>query len=108
MASVQERLEQLLEPVIGSLGYELLLLEYSPSPKNAMLRLYIDAASGITLEDCERVIKEVAGVMDVEDPIRNAYRLEVSSPGLDRPLVKPAHFQRFVGDRKSTRLNSSH
>src|SRR3546814_10942776 len=50
----------LLEPVIGSLGYELLLLEYSPSPKNAMLRLYIDAASGITLEDCERVSKEVA------------------------------------------------
>src|SRR3546814_10613924 len=126
MASVQERLEQLLEPVIGSLGYELLLLEYSPSPKNAMLRLYIDAASGITLEDCERVSKEVAGVMDVEDPIRNAYRLEVSSPGIDRPLVKPAIFQRFFGkqakmrlmaplngrrrfiDRKSTRLNSSH
>src|SRR3546814_4594921 len=97
-----------------------------------MLRLYIDVASGITLEDCERVSKEVAGVMDVEDPIRNAYRLEVSSPGLDRPLVKPAHFRHLLHhpvrcrlrhvvlawpalrvatpatDRKSTRLNSSH
>lgn len=104
MAALQERLEQLLEPVIGSLGYELLLLEYSPSPKNAMLRLYIDAPAGITLEDCERVSKEVAGVMDVEDPIRSAYRLEVSSPGLDRPLVKPAHFQRFVGQQAKVQL----
>lgn len=104
MASVQERLEQLLEPVIGSLGYELLLLEYSPSPKNAMLRLYIDAPAGITVEDCERVSREVAGVMDVEDPIRSAYRLEVSSPGLDRPLVKPAHFQRFVGQQAKVQL----
>lgn len=104
MAALQERLEQLLEPVIGSLGYELLLLEYSPSPKNTMLRLYIDAAAGITLDDCERVSKEVAGVLDVEDPIRNAYRLEVSSPGLDRPLVKPAHFQRFVGQQARVQL----
>lgn len=104
MASLQERLEQMLEPVIVSLGCELLLLEYSPSPKNAMLRLYIDAPAGITLEDCERVSKEVAGVMDVEDPIRSAYRLEVSSPGLDRPLVKPAHFQRFVGQQAKVQL----
>ncbi|NGY06143.1 ribosome maturation factor RimP [Solimonas terrae] len=104
MASVQERLEQMLEPVIASLGYELLLLEYSPSPKNAMLRLYIDAAAGITLDDCERVSKEVAGVLDVEDPIRSAYRLEVSSPGLDRPLVKPAHFQRFIGQQARVQL----
>ncbi|HET8883563.1 MAG TPA: ribosome maturation factor RimP [Solimonas sp.] len=104
VAALQERLEQLLEPVIDSLGYELLLLEYSPSPKNTMLRLYIDAAAGITLDDCERVSKEVAGVLDVEDPIRNAYRLEVSSPGLDRPLVKPAHFQRFVGHQARVQL----
>src|SRR3546814_4566450 len=82
-------------------GVQTCALPICPSPKNAMLRLYIDAASGITLEDCERVSKEVAGVMDVEDPIRNAYRLEVSSPGLDRPLVKPAHFQRFVGQQRS-------
>lgn len=104
MASVQERLEQMLEPVIASLGYELLLLEYSSSPKNAMLRLYIDGPSGIGLEDCERVSKEVAGVLDVEDPIRSAYRLEVSSPGLDRPLVKPAHFQRFAGQKARVQL----
>ncbi len=104
MAALQERLEQLLEPVIAGLGYELLLLEYSPSPKSAMLRLYIDAAEGITLDDCERVSKEVAGVLDVEDPIRSAYRLEVSSPGLDRPLVKRAHFERFAGQQARVQL----
>lgn len=104
MAAMQERLEQILEPVIESIGYELLLLEYSPSPRNAMLRLYIDAPAGITIDDCERVSKEVAGVLDVEDPIRSAYRLEVSSPGLDRPLVKPAHFLRFVGEQARVQL----
>ncbi|SEQ68960.1 ribosome maturation factor RimP [Solimonas aquatica] len=104
MAVMRERLEQILEPVVVSLGYELVLLEYSPSPKNAMLRLYIDAPAGITLEDCERVSKEVSGVMDVEDPIRSAYRLEVSSPGLDRPLVKPAHFARFTGHQARIQL----
>ncbi|WP_039747844.1 ribosome maturation factor RimP [Solimonas variicoloris] len=101
---MQERLEQILEPVVESIGYELLLLEYSPSPRNAMLRLYIDAPAGITIDDCERVSKEVAGVLDVEDPIRSAYRLEVSSPGLDRPLVKPAHFLRFVGEQARVQL----
>lgn len=101
---MQERLEQILEPVVESIGYELLLLEYSPSPRNAMLRLYIDAPAGITVDDCERVSKEVAGVLDVEDPIRSAYRLEVSSPGLDRPLVKPAHFLRFVGEQARVQL----
>jgi len=106
MSSLQERLEQILEPVIASLGYELLLLEYSPSPKNAMLRLYIDGPSGISLDDCECVSREVSGVLDVEDPIRVAYRLEVSSPGLDRPLVKPAHFQRFVGQQVRVQLMS--
>src|SRR3546814_20534909 len=64
----------------------------------------MDAGGVSTLGDCERVSTEVAGVMDVEDPIRNAYRLEVSSPGLDRPLVKPAHFQRFVGQQAKVQL----
>lgn len=104
MAALQERLQQMLEPVVESLGYELVLLEYSPSPKNALLRLYIDGAAGIGLDDCERVSKEVSGVLDVEDPIRSAYRLEVSSPGLDRPLVKPAHFERFAGQRARVQL----
>jgi ribosome maturation factor RimP len=101
MAALSERLTQLLEPVVNALGYELLLLEFSPHRGRANLRLYIDwldgGAAGIGLDDCEKVSREVAAALDVADPIPHAYRLEVSSPGLDRPLVKPAHFRRFCG-----------
>jgi Uncharacterized protein conserved in bacteria len=96
---LQERLTHLLEPVVEALGYELLLLEFVAGRSSGTLRLFIDSDSGIGLDDCERVSREVAAVLDVEDPITVAYRLEVSSPGWDRPLVKPAHFRRFVGER---------
>lgn len=97
--SLRDRLQTLLEPVIESLGYELVLLEFNSSTRHGMLRLFIDRAEGITLDDCERVSHEVSGVLDVEDPISSAYRLEVSSPGMDRPLTKPAHFLRFTGEQ---------
>lgn len=103
MAVLKDRLTQMLEPVIESLGYELVLLEYAPSV-NALLRLYIDSPAGINLSDCERVSKEVSGVLDVEDPISSNYRLEVSSPGLDRPLVKPSHFERFKDQQAKVQL----
>jgi ribosome maturation factor RimP len=95
--ALQDRLEQMLEPLVNNLGYELVLLEFNPHRGAASLRLYIDAPGGITLGDCEAVSREVEGLLDVEDPIPQGYRLEVSSPGLDRPLVKPAHFERFAG-----------
>lgn len=104
MTVLREKLLELLEPVVESLGYEIILLEYSPNTRNALLRLYIDAPGGIGLDDCERVSKEVAGVLDVEDPISTAYSLEVSSPGLDRPLVKPAHFERFLNEQARIQL----
>jgi len=101
LAVVSNKLNDLLEPVVADLGYELVLLEFNPYKGGSTLRLYIDVAgdaeAGITLEDCEKVSREVAAVLDVEDAIQQAYRLEVSSPGLDRPLVTPAHFQRFKG-----------
>jgi ribosome maturation factor RimP len=97
MASVQDRLQAMIEPLVESMGYELVLLEFSPHKGSAMVRLFIDAPAGITLGDCERVSREVEGLLDVEDPIPQNYRLEVSSPGLDRPLVKPAHYERFAG-----------
>ena len=104
MTVLRERVQQMLEPVVESLGYELVLLEFSPSTKSGLLRLYIDAPGGITIDDCERVSREVAAVLDVEDPISSGYRLEVSSPGLDRPLVKPAHFERFVNEQARIQL----
>lgn len=97
--ALRDRLQTLLEPVIESLGYELVLLEFNSSTRHGMLRLFIDRPEGITLDDCERVSHEVSGVLDVEDPISSAYRLEVSSPGMDRPLTKPAHFLRFTGEQ---------
>lgn len=97
MASLQDRLVQMLEPLVESLGYELVLLEFNAHKGSALVRLFIDAPGGITLGDCEKVSREVEGRLDVEDPIPQNYRLEVSSPGLDRPLVKPGHYERFAG-----------
>jgi ribosome maturation factor RimP len=97
--SLRERLVGLIEPLLAQLGYELLELEYSPARGHALLRLYIDAAAGVTLEDCAKVSREVSGRLDTEDPIPGAYTLEVSSPGFDRVLRTQAHFGRFVGAR---------
>ena len=107
--NLQERLTALLEPLVESLGFELVLLEYNPFRGSAALQLFIDRAGidapgGITLADCERVSREVAGLLDVEDPIPQGYRLEVSSPGLDRPLVKPKDFERFAGSQAKVQL----
>ena len=107
---LKDRLTTVIEPVVNGLGYELVLLEYAPSRRMGTLRLYIDflpqespageaAEAGIQIEDCERVSREVAATLDVEDPIPSAYRLEVSSPGLDRPLVTEEHFRRFAGEK---------
>jgi ribosome maturation factor RimP len=104
MASVQERLVTMLEPLVNTMGYELVLLEFSPHKGSAMVRLFIDAPAGVTLGDCERVSREVEGLLDVEDPVPQNYRLEVSSPGLDRPLVKPAHYERFAGQVAKVQL----
>lgn len=92
-----EKLAELLEPTVQSLGYELVCVELIRA-KTTVLRLYIDGPNGIGIEDCETVSRQVSGVMDVEDPISGEYNLEVSSPGLDRPLAKLAHFQQFLGE----------
>ena len=97
-----QALHRLLEPVIADSGCELWGVEHLPGPGRSLLRLYIDSAAGITLADCERVSRRVTGVLDVEDPLPGPYDLEVSSPGLDRPLFTLAQFQRFQG--RSVRL----
>lgn len=91
------RLRELLEPVITAMGYELLGVEHLAAGQRPVLRIYIDNIPGITLEDCERVSRQAGAVLDVEDAVRGPYTLEVSSPGLDRPLYTLAHFQRFAG-----------
>jgi ribosome maturation factor RimP len=97
--TLRERLIALIEPVLARSGFELVELEYSAGRSQAVVRIFIDTAAGITVEDCERVSREVAALLDVEDPIPTAYTLEVSSPGFDRVLRTPAHFERFAGSR---------
>lgn len=92
------KLTGLLRPLVEDLGYEFVGLEHSSNPKNPALVVYIDGPDGIAIEDCERVSREVAALLDVEDPIPGYYNLEVSSPGLDRPLFTADHFRRFIGD----------
>jgi ribosome maturation factor RimP len=88
----------MLQPLVEELGYEFVGLEHSSNPKNAVLRIYIDSENGIDLDDCSRVSREVAALLDVEDPISGRYTLEVSSPGLDRPLFTPSQFEQFAGE----------
>lgn len=96
---MSQRLHDLLEPVVTDLGYELWHLESVGAGRGRTLRLYIDAPQGVALEDCEKVSREVSAVLDVEDEGQGQYQLEVSSPGLDRPLVTGEHFRRFIGER---------
>jgi len=104
MQSEAERVRQMLEPTVGGLGYELVGVELQGSGARTLLRLYIDAEAGVTVEDCARVSHQVSGVLDVEDPIRGPFTLEVSSPGVERPLFTPQHYERFAGYRVRVKL----
>ena len=95
---------ELLEPVITALGYEMLGIEYFKQKDGSLLRLYIDSDAGITIDDCTRVNHQVIGVLDVHDPIKERYHLEISSPGLDRPLFTLKQFQRFLGQQVKIKL----
>lgn len=103
----RDQLIEMLEPTIERLGYELADLEVQLAGKTGLLRLYIDRPDPeviIRLEDCEIVSRQVSALLDVEDPIPGDYNLEVSSPGLDRRLVKAVHFERFAGSRVKVKL----
>jgi ribosome maturation factor RimP len=101
-----DELIQLINPVVADLGLECLGIEYAPSRGNSLLRIYIDHLERpITIEDCEAVSRELSAQLDVNDPISGRYTLEVSSPGLDRPLFTPAQFARFIGEKAKISLN---
>jgi ribosome maturation factor RimP len=104
MVKVADKVVALINPVIKDMGYELLGVEYVTSGKHSILRLFIDSEQGIGVNDCEMVSQQVSAIMDVEDPITGQYSLEVSSPGIERPLFTLAHYQRFLGHDISLRL----
>jgi ribosome maturation factor RimP len=101
-----EELTVLLAPVVADLGLECLGVEYSPSHGNGLVRVYIDAPDRpVTVDDCEAVSRQVSATLDVNDPIQGRYTLEVSSPGIDRPLFTPEQFARFIGSTAKLELN---
>lgn len=91
--------------MVTALGYEMLGIEYIEQKGGSILRLYIDNDTGITIEDCTQVNYQVIAVMDAHDPIKEKYLLEISSPGLERPLFTLAQFQRFLGKRVKMKLH---
>ena len=88
---------ELFEPVVNGMGFDLIEIEHFPNPKHGVLRLYIDKPDGVVIEDCSAVSRQISALIDVEDPVRGQFNLEVSSPGLDRPLRRLKDFQRFTG-----------
>ncbi|MBI5197336.1 MAG: ribosome maturation factor RimP [Nitrospirae bacterium] len=93
----RDRIAELVRPVVESLGMELADVEYSGSTRHGVLRLFIDREGGVSLNDCEEVSRQVSYLLDVEDPFTHAYTLEVSSPGLDRPLKRISDFEKYQG-----------
>jgi ribosome maturation factor RimP len=107
MDRLEKKLNNMFEPVIESMAYELIGVELTGSGNGTVLRVYIDADKGITVDDCQAVSYQVSGILDVEDPLHEHYTLEVSSPGLDRPLIKPEHFRQFIGSLVKIRSKES-
>ncbi len=104
MTRREQDLEQLLAPTVRGLGCEIWGVEYFPAGQRSTLRVYIDAPEGVAIEDCERVSQQLSGVLEVEEPIRSDYTLEVSSPGLDRVLFKAEQYASFIGAELDVRL----
>ncbi len=104
MKHVAITLRDRLASVVEALGYEFIGCELQRQGRGSLLRIYIDSANGITVDDCSKVSYQVSAMLDVEDPIQGAYTLEVSSPGIDRPLFEIAHFNKYVGNKVKIRL----
>ena len=98
-SSVAESIEELVTPVLNENRLELVDIEYKKEGKNWFLRIFIDKEGGVTVDDCSNVSRQIADLIEVEEIVPSSYTLEVSSPGLDRPLKKEKDFLRFKGQR---------
>ncbi len=104
MAKNTDKITNLIAPSIEDLGYELVGVEHIASGKHSVVRIYIDSDNGIGVDDCATVSHQISSIFDVEDPITEQYNLEVSSPGVERPLFHIGHYQRFLGHDIKLRL----
>lgn len=98
-------LKERLETLIGSMGYELVGCEMLPQGQQMIFRIYIDGEKGVTVDDCSKVSRQVSAMMDVEDAFQGRYFLEVSSPGINRPLFEIGHYRKAVGKTVKIRLH---
>lgn len=107
MSHSSDRIAELIRPAVTALGVELWGVEHIVQGRHSVLRIFIDREDdGVTIDDCERVSRQISGIFDVEDPIAGEYNLEVSSPGMDRPLFEGEQFARYVGSVVAVRLGS--
>ena len=104
MRQAPAKLQAVIQPSVETLGYELVGIEYLPQGRHSLLRVYIDSENGITIDDCEKASHQISGLLDVEDVVHGQYNLEVSSPGLDRPLFTESQFERFTGQKVKMKL----
>ena len=105
MAKFEQKLTDMLRPAVAETGKELLGVEFISAGNNSVLRLFIDHENGIDVDDCAEVSRQVGAILDVEDPISSEYSLEVSSPGVDRPLFELLHFQQVIGETVNVKLS---
>lgn len=103
LSTLEQKLTEMISAPVGALGFELVGIEFIRA-RHSTLRIYIDSEDGITVDNCADVSHQVSAVLDVEDPVTVAYNLEVSSPGLDRPMFTAEHYQRFLGEEVSVVL----
>lgn len=107
-ASVMRKIDPILyermTTLVSGMGYELVGCEVLSQPGSMLFRIYIDSEKGVKVDDCSRVSRQIGAMMDVDGPFQGKYHLEVSSPGIDRPLFEPAHFRKYVGKRIKVRL----
>lgn len=96
----------MIAPAVVALGYELWGIEYNTHSRHPLLRVFIDSENGINVEDCAAASRQISSVLDVEDPINTEYTLEVSSPGMDRPLFTLDQFTRYVGEWVKVKLRA--
>ena len=104
MASIEEKVTKLVEPIIEKSGYELYDVEYAKEGKNYFLRIFIDSEKGIDLNDCEKVNDAVNDILDKENYIKEQYFLEISSPGIERVLRKDKHLEQNIGKDINVKL----
>ena len=107
MAQITDQIEQLIQPILDDLGLELVDLIYQRETRGFVLRFLLDKEGGITLDLCAEASREISALLDVEDIVGTAYTLEVSSPGLDRPLKKEQDFIRFSGKLAKIKMSSA-